>query len=716
MPRHLPGEYSTRVRVALVVGVTFAYALAFVPLAGVAGGGAAALAALPVMVAAAAFGARAGLAAGLLALPLNTLLLNLAGHPGWLVVLHDGGGPGSAVLPVLGGVIGWLRDLSRAVAAREAARERAEEALRRSERRFRSLVQNCLDVITVLDATGAIRYESPSVERVLGHRPADLLGTNILALVAPEDRGWIAERLARVAATPGVHEPLEVRVRHKDGSTRCVEAVPYNLLGDPSVGGIVVNSRDITEQKALVERLTYQAFHDPLTGLPNRALFLDRLGHAVSRAERGQAPVAVLLLDLDRFKVINDSLGHESGDQLLSEMAERLRACLRPGDTVARLGGDEFTILLEDLPDAERPRRVAERILERLRQPLHLGGHEVFVTASIGIALGATDQEAPEDLLRNADIAMYRAKAEGKAHYEIFDPSMNARALERLDLEHALWRAIARGEFRIHYQPIARLDTARIVGAEALVRWQHPERGLVPPAEFIPLAEETGLIVPLGRWVLREACRQARQWQEAQPHQPPLAISVNLSARQLQQPGLVDDIAAALRETGLAPEHLQIEITEHVVMGNAPAMVSRLRRLKDLGLRLAIDDFGTGYSSLSYLKRFPVDTLKIDKAFVGDLGAGEDAAIVEAVLSLAHALGLAVTAEGAETAGALARLRALGCDLAQGYQIARPLPPADFAAFLAGHAASAPDALLAPPRDLASSPWAGVPSLAPDDE
>ncbi|HET8632047.1 MAG TPA: EAL domain-containing protein [Thermomicrobiales bacterium] len=699
MPRYLPREYPPRVRVALVAGVTLAYALAFVPLADAIGGGIAALATLPVAMAALAFGWRAGVAAGLLALPLNTLLLNLAGHPGWLVLLGGGGGPGSVVLPVIGGAIGWLRDLTRTVAAQEVERERAEEALRQSERRFRSLVQNCLDVITVVDATGTIRYESPSVERMLGHRPKDLVGMNVLALVAPEDRAWIAERLAQVAATPGVHEALEVRVRHKDGSTRYVEVIPHNLLDDPSVTGIVINSRDITERKALVEHLTHQAFHDPLTGLPNRALFLDRLGHAVSRAERGQATVAVLLLDLDRFKVINDSLGHEAGDRLLTAVAERLRACLRPGDTVARLGGDEFTILLEDLPDAERPRLVAERILERLREPLILDGREVVVTTSVGIALSAPGQDQPENLLRNADIAMYRAKAEGKAGYQVFDPSMTAHALERLDLEHALWRAITRGEFRVQYQPIVRLDTGRVVGAEALVRWERPGRGLVPPGEFIPLAEETGLIVPLGRWVLREACRQAREWHEAHPHHPPLAMSVNLSARQLRQPGLVDDIAAALRETGLAPQYLQLEITEHVVMGNAPAMVSRLRRLKDLGVRLAIDDFGTGYSSLSYLKRFPVDTLKIDKAFVGDLGAaagGEDAAIVQAVLSLAHTLGLAVTAEGAETAEALGRLRALGCDLAQGYQIARPLSPADFAAFLAERAAPPPALLQLP--------------------
>jgi diguanylate cyclase (GGDEF)-like protein len=455
--------------------------------------------------------------------------------------------------------------------------------------------------------------------------------------------------------------------------------------------------RDVTAHRTLERQLEHQASHDPLTGLPNRALYMDRLAAALARAAGARHACAVLLLDLDGFKHLNDSLGHDHGDRLLVSVARRLRRCLRGEDTVARLGGDEFAILLEEVGDLSEALRVAERVAAALRVPVQLAEQEVFAGASIGIALSSSADDRPEDLLRFADVAMYRAKETGKGCYEVFYPGMHEQALERLRVETDLRRGLEREEFRVHYQPIVAVESSRIVEVEALLRWEHPERGLVPPGEFIPLAEETGLIVPLGRWVLREACRQARHWHEAHPHHPPLAMSVNLSSRQLRQPGLVDDIAAALRETGLAPQYLQLEITEHVVMGNAPAMVSRLRRLKDLGVRLAIDDFGTGYSSLSYLKRFPVDTLKIDKAFVGDLGAaagGEDAAIVQAVLSLAHTLGLAVTAEGAETAAALDRLRALGCDLAQGYHIARPLPPAAFAAFLAERAAPPPAEIL----------------------
>ncbi|HEX5501921.1 MAG TPA: EAL domain-containing protein [Thermomicrobiales bacterium] len=431
--------------------------------------------------------------------------------------------------------------------------------------------------------------------------------------------------------------------------------------------------------------MQHQAFHDPLTGLPNRALFLDRLEHALAYARRRRESVAVLFVDLDRFKVINDSLGHEAGDLLLIAVASALKGCLRPEDTAARLGGDEFTILLERVADITAAVEVAERILGALQTPLPLGGYDLVVTGSLGIALSTPERDDPVELMRQADVALYRAKASGKACYQVYDATMNARVLERLELEAELRRALEREEFVVHYQPKVALATGHLEGVEALVRWQHPERGLLPPAAFIALAEETGLIRPLGRWVLIEACRQARAWRAEHPADPPLVMAVNLTAPQFQQPHLAADIATILAETGLPPHLLQLEITESVLMDDAAATLATLGALKRLGVQLAIDDFGTGYSSLSYLKRFPVDWLKVDRRFVAGLGTdAEDTAIVRAVVNLAAALRLAVTAEGVETADQVARLQALGCTLAQGFYFARPLPAAALGALLAG--------------------------------
>ncbi|MDO8478900.1 MAG: EAL domain-containing protein [Candidatus Rokubacteria bacterium] len=432
-------------------------------------------------------------------------------------------------------------------------------------------------------------------------------------------------------------------------------------------------SDEISQFPRRLEQLTKQAFRDSLTGLPNRALFMDRLTHGLTRARRRHEHLAVLFLDLDRFKVVNDTLGHAVGDQLLVEVSNRLSASLRPGDTVARLGGDEFGLLLEDVADAETADAVALRIEAELAKPLLFEGREVFITASIGIALSSARIGLPEEMLRDADLAMYHAKAKGSARHEVFDNGMSAPALDRMDLEMDLRTAISRHEFRLHYQPILRLDTGRITEVEALIRWQHAKRGLLQPDAFIGLTEETGLIVPIGQWVLSEACRQARVWQLEFPSDPPLVMSVNLSAKQFQHPQLVDEITQALMESGLEASSLKLEITESVVMQSAPATLAKLKELKDLGIRLAIDDFGTGYSSLGYLKSFPVDTLKIDRSFVRGLsGEGGDSAIVRAVVTVAKSLNMDVTAEGIETDEQRIELKALGCDRGQGFLFARP--------------------------------------------
>ena len=419
--------------------------------------------------------------------------------------------------------------------------------------------------------------------------------------------------------------------------------------------------------------------HDGLTDLPNRALFMDRLAHALERSVRGVGPVAVLFLDLDNFKYVNDSLGHGAGDRLLVEVAGRLRSCVRSTDTVARFGGDEFTVLLEDAGD-EAPEEVARSMAENLGAPFALGGQEVFVGASVGIALAGTPSDRPEDLIRRADLAMYAAKRKGKAKYEVFDPSMDAVAHSRLKLENDLRRALGdpTREFEVYYQPKVELASDALAGFEALVRWKHPERGLVSPVEFIPVAEETGLVLPIGRRVLEESCRQAKAWQDRRRERPagaqPLTISVNLSARQFQRQNLAQEVDRVLDRSGLPPSSLELEITETVIMDDTPSTTKALQVLKSLGVRLSIDDFGTGYSSLSYLKHLPVDCLKIDRSFVWGLGQDpEGTAIVSAIVNLARDLGIEVVAEGVESAPQLEMLRALGCNLAQGFYFSEPL-------------------------------------------
>jgi diguanylate cyclase (GGDEF)-like protein/PAS domain S-box-containing protein len=564
-------------------------------------------------------------------------------------------------------------------------RKEVEKVIKESEERFRSLVQNTSDIITILDADGTIDYISPAVERVTGYKPEEQIGTDAFRPVHPDDREQALSIFAEVLKSPGLHPPLEFRMPHKDGSWRYLEHVVNNLLEDPAVRGVVVTSWDVTERKALEEQLRHQAFHDPLSGLPNRALFMDRLEHAFVRANRRGDKIAVLFTDLDNFKVINDSLGHEVGDQLLVAVAERIKHCLRPEDTAARLGGDEFTILIEAVDSMTDAVRVAERIAEILQPPFALDQHEVFSTTSIGIALSSPLQKQPADLLRHADLAMYRAKHKGKARYEVFEPGMGTDALERLRLENELRRALERGEFKVYYQPVVALEGGRIVGAEALVRWEHPIRGLLLPEEFLSVAEETGLIARIGEKVLRAACHQVRAWQVRYPSESPLMVSVNLSPKQLFRPEL---IAEVLAETEIYPGSLQLEITESTMMSNGVHSANHaLRNLKDLSVELAVDDFGMGYSSLSYLKHFPVDFLKIDRSFIAGLGqdadsASKDAEIVSAMIDLTHALGLKAVAEGVETSEQLTRLRVMKCDRAQGNYFWEPLPSGALAVIL----------------------------------
>ena len=468
---------------------------------------------------------------------------------------------------------------------------------------------------------------------------------------------------------------MQARIRYHDDRWHHMEIVASNLFSDRDVAGLVFNARDITERAVLEQRLRQLAFHDPLTGLANRALFADRISHAIAQARRSNTRIAVLYCDLDDFKTINDSLGHEAGDQLLLTVARRLRGCLRAGDTAARLGGDEFAVLLENLHGADEAVDVATRVLNELHRPLVLQDRNFTISTSIGIVVppkGAATSAV--ELQRDADAAMYAAKRRGKSRWELYDPAMHANALPRLELTAELDRAMTHDELRLAYQPVVDLDSGRVVGVEALVRWQHPERGVVMPVEFIPFAEETGQILPIGRWVLSEACRQARAWQDE--GSGPLTMSVNLSARQLQDPRLVEALETTLAETGLRPDRLVLELTETALMAEPDAGFQVIRRLKRLGVRLAIDDFGTGYSSLAYLHRLPVDVIKVDRSFIADLGLGTDrATLARGILELVRSLQVSTVAEGIETSEQLDALRTFRCELGQGYMFSRPVAP-----------------------------------------
>jgi len=686
----------------------------------------------------------------------------------------------------------------------------------RGEARFRSLVQNASDIVTIAELDGTIRYQSPAIEHILGYSTDATVGSNVMSFVHADDLDAVIAAFQKVVLTEGTADPVTYRFRHLDGAWRHVESIGNNLIGDPDVAGIVINSRDVTqrmesdqllrqteqhyrrlvelgplityieahdevntamyyspqveevlgytfedftanpmlweslihpddaerviaeneatnethgrfsveyrhqtrdgryvwirddavliedddgqplywqgtkidisEQKRLEGELSYQAFHDALTGLPNRALFVDRLDHAIARTGREARTLAVLFLDMDAFKVINDSLGHEVGDELLVAFGERLNSTIRPGDTVARLGGDEFTILLENLASPDEAVGVADRVAEVLRTPFRLAGNDVVVSASVGITIRKPGGGSATDLLRQADMAMYAAKEAGRAGFQLFEERMDAQALDRLRLERDLRLALEREEFIVYYQPIIHLESGAITEVEALVRWEHPVREIVSPGEFIPLAEATGLILPLGEWVLREACRQISSWQESEPTGSPIVLSVNLSARQFQQPHLPQTIAGILLESGFPAAQLKLEITESLAMVDAVSSIATMRELKALGIALAIDDFGTGYSSLAFLQQFPVDVLKIDRSFISGLATSDDSsAIVRSIIAIAQSLSLSVTAEGIETHAQMAVLTALGCDRSQGYLFAKPMPAEQFVLLLVDH-------------------------------
>jgi diguanylate cyclase (GGDEF)-like protein/PAS domain S-box-containing protein len=568
----------------------------------------------------------------------------------------------------------YMKNIEASISQAEQA-ERHFAALRASEGRFRSVFDHSAGMALVAP-DGKWLMVNRSLCRILGYDENFLLSTDFQSITHPDGIGVLLSDVKRLLEENIVINQVEQQFLHKGGHYIWV-LLSVSKIDNPETDSfdLVFQVQDITDRKHAEDRLVHNAFHDVLTGLPNRALFKDHLGLAIRRTKRSRDHVyAVLFLDLDRFKIINDSLGHIIGDQLLVGIARRLETSLRPGDTVARLGGDEFTVLLEDLENEAEAIEIANRLKTALSAPFSLDGREVYTTISIGIALSTIGYEHPDDVLRDADTAMYRAKMLGKDRHEVFDKAMHARALNLLQLETDLRRAVEREELLLHYQPIVDLETGRIRGFEALVRWRHPTRGFISPIDFIPIAEESGLIIPIGRWVLEESCRQVTAWQEQFPELPALQVSVNLSARQFAQSDLCEQIEQTLIQSKTPAHSIKLEITESMMMQNVENAIETLNRLRRLGLDLSMDDFGTGYSSLSYLRRFPISTLKIDRSFVSQMsGRDENTEIVKTIVMLATNLGMDVVAEGIETEGQLAELRNLKCQYGQGYHFARPL-------------------------------------------
>jgi PAS domain S-box-containing protein len=568
---------------------------------------------------------------------------------------------------------------------------RIRRQLAERDQLFQLISENAADMIALVASDGRRLYNSPAYQKVLGYSAEDLKSTSSFEQIHPDDRLRVSKASENARRT-GRGERMEYRIRHKDGSWRTLESTASpirNARGQTDK--LVIVNRDITERKRAEEMLVHNAFHDGLTNLPNRALFLDRLQHALTLSKRhANYKFAVLLIDVDQFKIINDSLGYTAGDELLIQIGRRLRESVRRADmvsrprtsgvpyqpidddTLARLGGDEFAILLDDIRDPVEAVRVAERVQAELAAPFLVNQQEIVISASIGIAASTSPHTQAEDLLRDADIAMYRAKRAGKARCEVSDPAMHANAVKRLRLETDLRKAFDQAEFRVYYQPIVWLQTGRIAGFEALTRWQRPE-GILAPIEFIAVAEETGLIIPMNRQLLREACQHLRSWQSEFPSSPPLTMSVNMTSREFAQPDLASEISKALEQTGVDPACLQLEIIETIAMGDAERSGHVLAQLKALGVRLSIDDFGTGYSSLSRLGRIPVDTLKIDRTFISNMDRDpESREIVRIIIMLAHNLGLKAVAEGTETEEQVNLLKQLNCEMAQGYYFSRP--------------------------------------------
>ena len=561
-------------------------------------------------------------------------------------------------------------------------KESVELQMSLSEDRFRSLIQDSSDITMVMSRNGNCTYVSPASQVLLGYSPGDLVGRIATDLIHPDDRERAATRMTdELQALPGA-STLQFRMGRKDGTWCEVEAVVTNQLERPSIAGYVAHLRDITERKEFEALLAHRALHDSLTGLANRQLILDRAEQMIARSRRTFAPIAAFFIDLDNFKDANDSLGHEAGDRLLQAVAERLESILRSSDTVGRLGGDEFVILAEGLSIANGPEPLADRIREVLREPFSIEGFDgisVRVTASIGVAMG--DRSTAQELLRDADIALYRCKAAGRDQAIVFEPAMQEAVTGRLELRSDIDSALARDEFFLLYQPIVDLDSTDIRGVEALIRWQHPTRGVIPPNDFIPILEDCGLIVEVGRWVLNTACAQAGQWRD-RGYSP--TMSVNVSMRQLESDSLVDDVERALSTNHLDPSSLVIEVTETALMKDAESTVSRLVQLKQIGVKIAIDDFGTGYSSLSYLRQFPVDVLKIDRSFISSMDGSEDSfTLIRTMVELGRALGLTTLAEGIEEEHQLACLRENNCQTGQGFMFSKPVEPGMVEALMA---------------------------------
>jgi len=563
-------------------------------------------------------------------------------------------------------------------------RKETEARLRESEERFRSAFEDAPVGAAIVDLDRRYLQVNRALCEMLGYSEEELVGKTSPEVTHPEDLKASADRARRVLEEGDGNYVLEKRYVHADGHV--VWALSGISLVRDAHGNpdhFVSLFQDVTERKALEERLEHQAFHDSLTSLANRGLFMDRLEHALARLDRGREPIAVLFMDLDNFKVVNDSLGHEVGDKLLGEVAGRLKECVRPEDTAARFGGDEFVILLEGIADLGGATRVADRITDALTAPFDFEGREIFISTSIGIVLADEAPDEPGDLLRKADLALYRAKEKGRDRYEVFDVSMGTMALERLEMESALRRALERGEFRIYYQPKISVSDGRIVSLEALIRWEHPERGLLEPGEFLPVAEETGLIVQIGEWVLDEVCRQGWEWQQRFSEPSPPRVCANVSPRQFLQTDFIDKVIETLRSSGLRAQGLSLEIAEGILMDEPESNIEKLTMLNDLGIHIVIDDFGTAYSSLAHLKNFPLNILKIDRSLTVKLGEEpEDEAIVSAMINLAQALGWVVTAQGVENEEQLALLRKMGCDIVQGYYFTRPVTSEEATALL----------------------------------